>query len=158
MAAPGYVWLLFPNPLNSTAIRQPKLQLVFSPWNWKGICLSQHSLKSPNEKEAFVLKCHLWTGMTLEAMPVSVWDMHIMQPCWCWECSHPCIGYNTKHKLSRLIQDAFQSFVHLKYFQWWQTDFHHYLGTTTYSERLNICFYCRFFIVVSTDSISTAIT
>lgn len=72
MAAPGYVQLLFPNPLNSTAIRQPKLQLVFAMKLKKVSVLSQHSLKSPNEKHVFVLKCHLQIGMPLEATPATV--------------------------------------------------------------------------------------
>lgn len=81
MAAPGYVWLLFPNPLNSTAIRQAQLQLVFAmklkkvsvyhsiPWSH----LKRHGPLSSNAT------VELWRRgrPRLQQLPLS--DVHIMQ-------------------------------------------------------------------------------
>lgn len=89
MAASGYVWLLLPNPLNFSAIRQSQLLLLFAIEREKvSVC---HSIpRSHDKKQVFVLKCHFWTWIDTTASDIygqlCPSAMQMIHPRCCIEC------------------------------------------------------------------------
>lgn len=89
VAALGYFWLLFLNPLNSTGVRQDKPQRVFNT-KWEKKQSVYHILhpQSKGKKRFFVLKIWLWVKVAVGGCAWNrrcVSSVQLTQMFWCVE-------------------------------------------------------------------------